>query len=361
MRRSVVLLVTVLVFAAAAKTVATREANAQAPAAQEGAAAQAHQVPQQESTPQGIAGKNLNVTTGAPPAAEVNRADQPAAPKRAQGRAGREKMRSQFLPESWAPSGVDEAAPPVFPGTSCAVEEVLERAGARVSEFVANVGQWGATERVEHIRVDKQGRPGRPQARAFRYLVSIREVRPGMLAVEETRNRGASLAEFPTPLAATGLPAMAVVLHPYYRSDFEMVCEGLAEQRGRPAWQIRFRQRHDRPSRVRTYRVAGGTYALKIKGRAWVASDTYQLLRLETDLAAPVPEIRLKRDFLAIDYRPVEFPKKGLTFWLPERADVYMDFRGRRLHHRHSFSDFVLFTVDVNQQIYDPALPDPPP
>src|SRR5712692_11912436 len=44
------------------------------------------------------------------------------------------------------PADVDAAVPPVKPGISCALPEVLQAAGERVREFAANMDRFTATE-----------------------------------------------------------------------------------------------------------------------------------------------------------------------------------------------------------------------
>jgi hypothetical protein len=50
-------------------------------------------------------------------------------------------------------------------------------------------------------------------------------------------------------------------------------------------------------------------YPVKLKGRAWIAAGTHQVMRLETDLAEEIPAIRLRVEDLTIEYRPVQFQK----------------------------------------------------
>ncbi len=98
-------------------------------------------------------------------------------------------------------------------------------------------------------------------------------------------------------------------------------------------------------------------YPVKLKGRAWIAADTYQVIRLETDLLEQIPAIHLFVDHLMIEYRPVQFQKRRVELWLPETAELYFDFKGHRYHRRHSLSDFQLFSVDTSQQIQQPQSP----
>jgi len=71
-------------------------------------------------------------------------------------------------------------------------------------------------------------------------------------------------------------------------------------------------------------------------------------------LVRPVPEIRLAADHTAIEYGPVHFRERNLDMWLPQSAEVYSDWKGRRFHRRHSFSKYLLFSVDDKQVISAP-------
>jgi hypothetical protein len=95
-------------------------------------------------------------------------------------------------------------------------------------------------------------------------------------------------------------------------------------------------------------------YAVPLKGRAWIAADSFQIVRLETQMVAPLEEIKLAADSTVIEYGPVHFAERNLDLWLPQSAEVYSDWKGRRMHRRHSFSQFVLFSVDDDQKISGP-------
>jgi hypothetical protein len=154
-----------------------------------------------------------------------------------------------------------------------------------------------------------------------------------------------------------------LIFHPYNAPDFKMTCEGLARSKAGPAWQIYFRQRADKPNSIRTYQIGaqGPVYAVPLKGRAWISADSFQIVRLETDLVAPLPQIRLVADRAAIEYGPVHFQSRNLDMWLPQIAEVFYDWRGRRSHRRHSFKNYLLFSVDDKQQIAEPKAQNPNP
>jgi tetratricopeptide (TPR) repeat protein len=269
------------------------------------------------------------------------------------------------LPEisNWLPPDIDEKVPAVEAGTACKIDDVLRATGKRIEEFIANVDRFAATESLKHENINKWGLPSSPEARKFDYLVSIREVKKGILNVEEFRTVGSVAGEFPDGIQTNGLPSMVLIFHPYNLGSFDLTCEGLARWNGGLAWQVHFRQRADKPNAILKYRLGamGRSVGVPLKGRAWIAAETYQIVRLEAQMIAPLPEIRLAADYAAIEYGPVHFRERNLDMWLPKSAEVYSDWRGRRFHRRHSFSNYMLFSVDDQQHISLPKIAEETP
>lgn len=266
------------------------------------------------------------------------------------------------VPSNWLPPDVDERVPPVEAGAACALDDVVHKAGQQIMELVKDVDRFAATESLTHESINKYGLASAPEKRKFDYVVSIQEVRRGFLNVEEYRNSGGSLAEFPGGVATNGLPALVLIFHPYNAVNFAMNCEGLARWNGGLAWQVHFRQRSDKPNTIKRYRIGadGPSYPVALKGRAWISADTYQIVRMETDLVSPVPQIRLVADHTSVEYGPVKFTKGNVNMWLPQSAEVYYDWKGRRIHRRHSFSNYLLFAVDDKQKISAPKVEEAP-
>ena len=262
------------------------------------------------------------------------------------------------VPSSWMPPDVDDKIPGVEPGAACVLDEVVQNAGKRLQELVKNVDRFTATELVTDESFNKWGMPSFPEKAQFDYIVSMEETRRGALSVEEYRERRAASKGFPEAVMTTGLPAMVVIFHPLYAGNFDMTCEGLAQWNGRLAWQVHFRQRPDKPNTIRSYRMGleGQGYPVALKGRAWIAADSYQIVRLETSMVAPMPQIRLAAEHVNIEYAPVQFRKGALEMWLPANVEVYYDWKGRRVHRQHKFSNYLLFSVDDKQKISVPKV-----
>lgn len=255
----------------------------------------------------------------------------------------------------WSSKEPDESeryeAPP-----GCNLNDVLPQIEHRVQEFVDNVQKFTATESLVHESLNGAGQVARANHGTFNYVVSIDEPIVGMLAVNEFQNSRSSSGMPQTDVVTKGLPALLLIFHPYYAGDFSMRCERLMLLKGHPAWQIRFRQRNDKPSRVRSYKMGatGPAFEISLQGRAWFTADDYQIVKLEADLIKAIPEIQLTVDHTSAEYGPVHFQSHGIDIWLPQAADLISERKGKRLHERITFSDYLLFSVDNKQQIAPP-------
>jgi tetratricopeptide (TPR) repeat protein len=257
----------------------------------------------------------------------------------------------------WLPANVDDSVPSVEPGVACSLDDIVKNASARVTDLPALVDRYTATEILHHEEVNAAGYADHVDNLSFNYLASIREIKNKFgefLDVQEYRNGSTGNDMFPDQMASTGLPSVVLIFHPWLISDFEMHCEGLSRVRTGFAWQIYFTQKKDKESRIRQYRMGGHVFPVALKGRAWIDANTFQVVRLETDLRESRGDLRLNTEHLVMEYGPVHFKSRKEVLWLPASADYYAIFRGHRFHRRHSFADYILFSIDDKQKLGEP-------
>jgi len=82
------------------------------------------------------------------------------------------------------------------------------------------------------------------------------------------------------------------------------------------------------------------------QGIAWVDSNNYQIVLLRTDLLKPLNEAGLKRSTPSTEYGEVSVRGVPGTFWLPQKVDVFISYRGKTFRNRHTYSNFRLFKVE---------------
>jgi tetratricopeptide (TPR) repeat protein len=256
---------------------------------------------------------------------------------------------------AWAPPNVDAVSPGVAPDVSCSADDIAARVALATTEQLDNFEKFVATEHIEHQEVDEYGRPTHVKTRDFSYLAFIDHDKDGQVFLDERRDGGKGVDDFPTGLATMGLLGLGVdVFHPGFASSLQFKCEGLGQWQGRPVWLIHFEQRSGQRSYLRLWQGKRATYEIPLKGRVWLSAGTYQVLHIESDLREPQNDLELTRDHLVIDYGPVNFEHSKTQLWLPWYADMYLELHGHRYHHRHTLSNYALFSVDTTNKVGAP-------
>ena len=175
----------------------------------------------------------------------------------------------------------------------------------------------------------------------YNYLAAVSLSRDGDLRFDENRQEIGKSNATPLPIRTVGLAVGAAVFHPLRFEDFEITCEGLGEWHGKPAWQLHFGQRPDKPSRFQAVYAANNWYDVKLKGRAWISQQSSQIEHIDFDLLDTISPIRLQTEHMSLDYNAVDFPKRKLQLWLPQSVSFYIDVGGHRFVNRHELSNFI--------------------
>jgi tetratricopeptide (TPR) repeat protein len=257
--------------------------------------------------------------------------------------------------KSWQPPGIDQVKVALASGVACPSEKVAEETGKHVGELADDVARFSAIEDLFHQNLDPFGIPIRTETRKYNYVASISEPEPGFLAVDESRADKIELEGYPDKIASTGFAALALVFHPHMRDNFDMKCEGLGDWHGQASWIVYFKQRDDKPNRMHSYKVGRLVYPVKLKGRAWITADKFQIVRIESEMVRPMPEIKLLSEHQVVEYGPIRFDKKNMSLWLPKSAEIYFDFRQHHYYRRHSFDHYMLFSVDSDEKRKEPV------
>jgi len=234
----------------------------------------------------------------------------------------------------------------------CPLPEILRRASEHATEMVDNLQRFTANEDIEHTEFRKNGKPRKASNQSFSYVAEIDQGPAGSFWVEEYR-LAKTQGDSP-PLSDTGTAAFALIFHPEKIGNFEFHCEARADLHGLPAWQLRFEESPDPTKSFHQIRIDRSEYHLRLKGHAWIAMEGYEILRLQTDLVAPIPEIHLHMEHLDIAYAPVDFDKPKFRLWLPERTSLEISYRGHRYRRIHRFSRFQLFLVVTEETVKQP-------
>jgi hypothetical protein len=267
--------------------------------------------------------------------------------------AGGSQTSTKQSPLLWAPPDVDAAIPSISDTPPCVLAEVMAYAGQRSTELVDELQNFTARETIRYRQMDEFGISLDGATALFDYAVDF-TTRSSSLAVSEARRPIGGPSFLPEDAKDAGLPALALIFHPFYQGDYDFRCEGLATWNNGPAWVVHFAQRKGRPSRTHSFRSPTATYPAALKGRAWISQDSYQVLHLEAALIKGIGLLSLKSYVVSVDFGPVHFSSRDVVEWLPRSAVTYSDFVKHRDLVEHSFTDFLLSSVQ------QPSIPTKP-
>ena len=255
---------------------------------------------------------------------------------------------------AWNPPDVDASLPSISAVPPCALEGVLKKAGERAEELGDHLQNFDAQEQVRFEQTDPQGMGELSMAAKFDYLVDFGERSGHRLHETRTFVAGSGDADLGA-FVDVGLPAFALIFHPALQGDYDMRCEGLVQWSGRPAWVVYFEQTKRKHPRTVSMGTSSGAYPVGVKGRAWIAAGSGQIMHMETNLVNGLAALELRSNAVSVDYAPVKFHSQNVEVWLPQSAVVYTEYFRRRTIIQHTFSDFQLFSVGTQQVIQKPA------
>jgi hypothetical protein len=256
----------------------------------------------------------------------------------------------------WNPPNTDSKIADLSDTPPCSLPDVMQQASARAIDFVDNLQKFDAVEHSELMQTRTETSEVSWGNGRFDFTAEFTTVN-GHLQLHESRQELDHNNPNGTSIEDVGLPALALIFHPDFSGDFGFQCLGAAPWKDQPAWVVSFRQAKGKPSRLMAFRTATSNIPAKLKGRAWIAQDSGQILHLETNLIDPIGLIDLMSNAISIDYAPVQFQTANVKLWLPVMATAYSQYNKFTLVKSHSYSDFKLFSVGTQQVIEKPKIP----
>ena len=226
---------------------------------------------------------------------------------------------------------------------------ILQNVGERVEAFFHDFHNTVSREEIRQETLHRDGKVDSTRRRSFQYLLATwpDNSRP---ALDEYRTEGREVTPLPGVneqdfMLTEGFASTAEYFLPAYQAESTFAHLGGQRMDGHETQVVAFAQRPE-TSRLLVAFLTGesGAQALS-QGVAWVDRDTFQIIRIRTDLLYPIAWARLNRLSTDIHYSEVQFKDVSLSSWLPRDVVVTVDWRGKLLRNQHSYSDFHVFSV----------------
>jgi hypothetical protein len=158
----------------------------------------------------------------------------------------------------------------------------------------------------------------------FDYMMLFRQTDTG-LALEESRTdpkAAQSPEDAELPLRGTGFGYIWLMFLPGNMPQERFRYLGEQKMYGREAYAVAFAQSADRVKNPGEIDFLGAEYALLYQGVAWIDEATFQIVRLRTDLLAPLTGIQLQWLHSDLRFSEVRIPELNLPLWLPRQVEL---------------------------------------
>jgi hypothetical protein len=251
---------------------------------------------------------------------------------------------------------------------------LLQKVGAKVEEFFANMSNTIAKEHLVLQRLNAEGRTEKSLETDFSYLLTVRsDIQGNKIDEDRTDSQGqsvrligrreiqAKLQQMSNFMVTSGHATMSIYLHPDHQagSHFRYLGRQVTAPR---ALLIAFAQKPEK----RDFQSRIGYEILTpvlLQGLVWVDARTFQIVRMKTDLLEPALVLGVLKMTTEIWLTEVSLKENSQRLSVPRLVKVTaicilpgagsITFRST-----HSYSNYRLFTVESTIK-YDKILPPP--
>lgn len=182
-----------------------------------------------------------------------------------------------------------------------------------------------------------------PQSwRRFEYLILAKHQDDGGTEFDEYRKEVGKAHEGAPP-RGIGFGSLWLIFVPSNVPESHFRYLGKQNVNKRPTFVVGFAQD---PNLVKAPGIAtmqNEQVPLLYQGIAWIDVETYKIVRIRTDLLAPLPGIQLPRLSSTVNFSEVRIRELDLPLWLPKEVEITWDRESARLGELHRYSDYRLF------------------
>jgi hypothetical protein len=180
--------------------------------------------------------------------------------------------------------------------------------------------------------------------RRFEYLIMAEHQSDGSTVFDESR-KDLDKSDRAAAPHGTGFGSLWLMLVPAKQGESSFRYLGTQKVDKHSTFVVGFAQNPKLVKVPGVIQTDKGEVPLLYQGIAWIDQDTYKIVRLRTDLLAPLPSIKLLQATSTVVFSEVEIPKFDTLLWLPKTVEITWDLDGNRLGELHRYSKYRLFAA----------------
>jgi hypothetical protein len=249
------------------------------------------------------------------------------------------------------------------PATGMDLQQILSRTGEELQEQVPRIPDLIAQEDVGAERTISLGSGGGRSGYGGRAAATMPETSSGLypqdwkrfeytIEKEGGQNGGVTLVETRRDRAqransqftrATGFGSLWLLLSSQHQRESRFKLLGMQKVAGRETYVIVFAQDPAIVESPGKLQVDSGEIPLLYQGVAWIEQTTFRIVRLRTDLLAPLRAVGVNQATSTIDFTDVRIAGFGPELWLPRQIEVLWQLKETPMGELHRYSNYRLF------------------
>lgn len=230
---------------------------------------------------------------------------------------------------------------------------ILSKTGARVDDFFRQVVDLTAHEQINQERFDEIGQ--RRSRSEYSYLVLVHRNDlsdgPEEYRVDAKGNRVEPGGVDYGYAVTSGFAFECLDFLPSNQPDSTFRFLGTESMRGRSIYVVAFAQRVGHATNTNFVNLTGIGIVVPtwVQGIAWIDQESFQILRMRTDLlqplfpnALPTWDYQQTTEITLAETRLLDVP---YPLWLPSEVNVHISYHGIGFHNKHRYRNYQRFRV----------------
>jgi len=225
---------------------------------------------------------------------------------------------------------------------------ILEKTGDNVRAFFRDIVDLIADEEITQEKLNANGTIKASQHNHYSYLILTHreELFPRF---EEYRTNVQGIRAAPVGVdkgyaVDRGYALECGHFFPGHQSESTFLYLGDQMMGPRDTYVVAFAQR---PGHASPGWVSGGNWSVGVlvQGIAWIDKESFQIIRLRTDLLAPHREVGLMTTELTLG--EVKLADLTTPLWMPNEVRVRAEMRGKLFQNEHKYTNYRRFRVSI--------------
>jgi VWFA-related protein len=228
---------------------------------------------------------------------------------------------------------------------------ILQKMGRRVDDFMRDIGDLIAKEDVTQEKLNAKGDVKAKERVQDNYLILHHGYKWGASAEYRMDDKGNRLGPIGLQrgyLVTSGHALSCISFSTNAQSQSRFRYLGEEKMDSRETYVLGFAQRPGEATFITTMTGTGGADVdVLTQGILWVDKNSFQIIRMRSDLLAPNHEIGLDQLTTEVKFGEVQLQDVRNTLWLPNDVDVYIEIDKQKFRNVHHYTNYQRYRVSV--------------